>query len=65
MLDPNAIKVDVDIERAKKANLSEMLIALPQTPPLLTSTSYLISNKLFAESTEPPVSYSHLAAQNK
>ena len=52
---PNAIKSDVEIELDKKANLLGILIALSQKHPLLTSTSDLTSNKLFAKSVEPPV----------
>ena len=54
LLTPKAIKADVDIELAKKANVSDMAIALSHNHTLLTATSDLTIYRLYAKSIEPP-----------
>ena len=55
MLTPTATQANVDIVLASKANLSDMLIALSQKHPTITSTTVLIVHQIITKSVQPPV----------
>ena len=54
LLAPKTTTSYVDIELDKNANLSETLIALSQKHPLLTASSDLTINRMYAKSIESP-----------
>ena len=60
ILAPKVVKADVDIELATKANLSEMLIALSQKHPTITSATDLTVNKIITNSVEPQAGTTYL-----